>query len=340
MKDGLAVLIASGNRNETKALRELVDQAGGFRTAGTVGAAAGLLELIRQTSPDVVLLDIDGFSDDPVEQISAIMRQEPVPIVLMSSERGALKAVEGIAAGALTVVRRPALIDLKPDRAPALLLLKTLRTYAGVQVIRHVHGRDIKAKSVPRTRPRAAGIIVIASSTGGPNALKTILAALPADLPTGVVVAQHITQGFTPGLVQWLDKASPLRVKLAEHGETIQPGVVYFAPDEYHIVVKKGNLIGLDKAGPIDGHRPSCNRLLRSAAQVYGDRTTGVILSGMGEDGAQGLLEIKREGGQTIAQDEATCVVFGMPRAAVENGAVARTTALAGIAGEILRLAQ
>jgi two-component system, chemotaxis family, protein-glutamate methylesterase/glutaminase len=337
MKERLSILIASGNKHELEALEKLISHAPGFRVAGGAANDLGLIELIVAAAPDVVLIDVDTFSDDPVFLIRLIMRQAPTPILLLSSEQKALKAVEGIAAGALTVIKRPGIIDLQSGRPPAETLLKMLKTYASIQVIRHVHGGEPRAKTPTKSVGQSSGVVVIASSTGGPNSLKTVLGALPANLPTGVVVAQHITQGFTQGLVQWLDKITPLHVKLAENGETIQPGTVYFAPDEFHITVEKDGTIGLDKAAATDGHRPSCNRLLHSAAVAYGNRATGVILSGMGDDGARGLLEIKQIGGQTFAQDEATCVVFGMPRVAVEIGAVPRTTALASIGAEIVR---
>lgn len=340
MKDDLKVFIASGNWRELTALTGLVEAAPGFKVVGAVADAASLIGIIKTEAPQVILMDLDAFADDPVARIRDIMRLTPVPIVLMSSEQKAVKAIEGIAAGALTVIKRPAVIDIKPSTLVGQTLLKTLRTYAGIQVIRHIHGGPTKSKKRGRDTSGAVGIVVIASSTGGPNALRIVLSGLPGNLPAGVVVAQHITQGFTQGLVEWLDRITALHVKVAKDGEEIKPGTVYFASDDYHITVKKGNLIGLDKAAAVDGHRPSCNKLLHSTAVVYGNRATGVILSGMGDDGAKGLLEIREAGGATIAQDEASCVVFGMPRVAVENGAVEGATPLARIATEIIRTLQ
>ncbi len=340
MKDSLRIFTATGNRNELTALVRLIEAAPGFIVAAAVADEMGLIDLIDKEKPDLVLMDLDYFGDDPVGKIRDIMRLYPVPIVLMSSEQKAVKAIDGIAAGALTVIKRPPTTDLKTNAPAGQALLRTLKTYAGVQVIRHIHGGEVKKRARVCDDKGAAGLVVIASSTGGPNSLKIILSELPANLPAGIVVAQHITQGFTQGLIEWLDRVTALNVKLAEDGEEIMPGTVYFAPDEYHISIKKGCLINLEKASATEGHRPSCNTLLHSAAVACGDSTVGVILSGMGDDGAKGLLDIKKAGGMTIAQDEATCVVFGMPRVALENGAVDGTTPLASIAGEILRCLQ
>ncbi len=337
MQDSLRVFIATSNNSELTALIRLMEAAPSFAVAAAVADKMGLLELIAKEKPDIILLDLDSFGEDPVDKIRDIMRLNPLPIVLISSETKALKALDGIAAGALTVIKRPATADIKANTPAGQALLKTLKTFANVQVIRHIHGRETIKKGRACDSKGSSGLVVIASSTGGPNSLRKILSELPVNLPAGVLVAQHITQGFTQGLIEWLDRVTALNVKEAVDGEEILPGTVYFAPDEYHIYVKKDCLVGLEKASPADGHRPSCNKLLLSAATVCGDRTVGVILSGMGDDGANGLLEIRKAGGLTIAQDEATCVVFGMPRVAVENGAVDGTTPLARIASEIER---
>ena len=148
-----------------------------------------------------------------------------------------------------------------------------------------------------------------------------MLSQLPVDFPSGILVVQHISAGFTSGLVSWLDRTSQVSVKEAEEGDKIQPGVVFIAPHDFHMMVVSGGRIRLNKALPIKGHRPSANVLFSSVAKVYNKNSIGVVLTGMGEDGATGLVEMRKSGSKTIVQDEESSVIFGMPKVAIEMGA-------------------
>lgn len=162
----------------------------------------------------------------------------------------------------------------------------------------------------------------MAASTGGPGVLRQILGNLPVDLPVPILVTQHITAGFAQGFANWLDSVTPLQVSLAKQGEQVLPGHVLIAPEGMHMIVTPGGTIQLDQSPPVKGQRPSATRLFDSVARVYGPAALGIVLTGMGDDGVDGLSSIHLLGGQVIAQDEASCVVFGMPKVAIDKGIV------------------
>jgi two-component system chemotaxis response regulator CheB len=192
---------------------------------------------------------------------------------------------------------------------------------------------DLVGSSKLENGRRAIGIVC---STGGPNALRKILPALPVDLPAGIVVVQHITEGFDSELTSWLAEKSALRIRRAVEGDLIQPGVVYICPAGRHTVIQDGGKIALNDSPPIDCFRPSGDLMLSSMSRIYGPGALGVILTGMGRDGAVGIKAIKEAGGRTIAQDEGTSLIFGMPRAAIELGVVDKVAPLESISAEIL----
>ncbi len=339
MGERIKVFVAVGNGSELEGLARLIKEAPGFELVGTAKEPAGLIKKLIETEPKAILMDLDSFGTNPTGSIQEIMRLAPAPIILITAKKHkAQMAFEGISAGALTVLKKPSFFDLRVDLGAGAPLLKAIKMYSEVKVIRHVHGgADEQAGLGAGSGKSKTKLVAIASSTGGPQALRTILSDLPGSLPVGIVIAQHITQGFTAGLVEWLDKASAIEIKEPYDAEIIRPGIAYIAPDGYHMTVERGDWIHLDEAAPVKGHRPSCNRLLKSVAKIYGDKAIGVILSGMGDDGAEGLKEIRKAGGRTIAQDEKSCVVFGMPKVALEIGAVNRTTPLERIAWELIR---
>jgi len=183
-------------------------------------------------------------------------------------------------------------------------------------------------------------VAAIAASTGGPSALAEVLRALPAELGIGIVIVQHVAEGFSAGLAESLDRESQISVREAQDGDEIKLGYAFLAPTGFHMVVRAyatGNRVMLDKAPPVSGHRPSADVLFTSVAETYGHNSIGVILTGMGSDGASGIVAIKNAGGRTIVQDKESCVVFGMPKAAIETGVVDEILPLDSI-GE--RLAQ
>lgn len=181
------------------------------------------------------------------------------------------------------------------------------------------------------------GIVVIASSTGGPKALGCLFQMFPPHFPLPIVAVQHITHGFIGSLVETLQARSELEIRLATDGERLRPGAVFFAPDDYHLIIRRRGVIGFDASPPTNGHRPSADVLFSSVAKVYGSKAIAVILTGMGKDGAEGIKEIREAGGFTIAQDERSSVVFGMPKASIQIDAIDEVLPLQKIVPRILQ---
>ncbi len=229
------------------------------------------------------------------------------------------------------------------DEQACAEIIQTIRTMSGVPVIHHwgrkvsgsrepemasKKGEDVTSPGQEALNARQFDIVGIAASTGGPNAVASILELLPLDFPLPILIVQHISAGFAPGLVQWMSTRTRLRVELAAHGDLLQPGVVLMAPDDYHLQVNERGVVELSKAEPYKTLRPSANFLFDSLARVFGPHALGVMLTGMGDDGANGFEALHKTGGFTIAQDEESSVVYGMPREAVVRNAVDRVMPL------------
>jgi two-component system, chemotaxis family, protein-glutamate methylesterase/glutaminase len=292
-------------------------------------AADGLeaVEMVKRLRPDIVTMDVQMPRLDGFAATKRIMVEAPTPILITTGvdPRGLSVSLEAVRMGALAVHAKPG-DPLAPGfDEDAQELVRQVKAMSRVKVVRHY---DPEPARVPATylpsmaalHEVPAEVVAIAASTGGPAAIHSILAALPADFPIPILVVQHISRGFSPGFAGWLDKASPLRVKLAEEGETLRPGTVYIAVDDHHLSVTPSRRIHLSDAGAVGGFRPSGTMLFESVAAAFGKRALAVILTGMGRDGVDGLRAIRRLGGRTIAESEATAVVNGMPGAAVSAG--------------------
>jgi two-component system chemotaxis response regulator CheB len=338
----IRVVVADDSPTMRELLVALVDSAPNMHVVGTGANGEEALRLTRRLKPDVVTLDVRMPRMDGLEATRRIMQECPTPIVIVSGSilRSDVDlTLEALRAGALTVVRKPGLADATACHD----LIEALRLMAGVPV---VHRWRRAESSLPRpalVRPPAPriypDIIGIAASTGGPAALATVLKALPADFALPMLVVQHVTRGFTGGLAEWLAGETRLRVRLAQQGHAPRPGEVLLAPDDRHLEITRQGTLQLSQAAPYKGLRPSANVLFESLAAAYGARATGVILTGMGDDGADGLLALHRAGGRIYAQNEASCVVYGMPREAVLRGAVDEELPLKAIASVLAALA-
>ena len=305
-----------------------------------VGEASDGAEAARQCAhlkPDVISLDLTMGRVDGFAAIREIMAFTPTPILVLSSltsDQGAFRALEY---GALDVMG-------KPDGAHENLeafgkeLRSRLRLLAGVKVITHVRGK--KTHRPPLRSITHIPVVGIGASLGGPRALSQVLRGLPKSFPAPICVVQHISAGFTAGLATWLAAECELIVKEAKQGDVVEPGRVFVAPSGAHLTVGDNDRIVLDHGPPLDGFKPSVTTLFSSMARTYGSRAIGVILTGMGRDGAVGLRELRGAGGRTIAQDEASCVVYGMPRAASESGAVEKTLPLEEIPSALVDMAR
>jgi two-component system chemotaxis response regulator CheB len=227
--------------------------------------------------------------------------------------------------GALAVHAKPGNPLTPAFEEEARELVRQVKAMSQVKVVRHYERTPDPPPATPALAAAAlhdvpAEVVAIAASTGGPGAIHRILTTLPAEFPLPILVVQHISRGFIPGFASWLDKASPLRVKPAEAGEALRPGTVYVAVDDHHLCVTPSRMIHLSTAEAVGGFRPSGTVLFQSVAAVFGSRAVGVILTGMGRDGVDGLRAVRRAGGRTVAESEATAVVYGMPAAAVQAG--------------------
>jgi two-component system chemotaxis response regulator CheB len=319
----------------------LVQTLDAARDVTVVGQAAGALEAIRvvqELRPDVVTLDLqvtDGGGQLVIEQLMAFA---PTPILVLSGNitgRESVEAMDALVAGAVDVLPKPTTWTVEEEEA----LRAKVRLVSGVAVVRHPRPKLAPAARKPAAtsgrRSTAVPIVAIGASTGGPAALAEILSGL-GQLGAAVLVVQHLHPDFVNGLVSWMGRVSPLPVELARHGEKLRAGMVYIAPGGTHLKVGRHDDIVLD-AAPEGLHRPSVDVLFTSLAERTDGRNIGVLLTGMGDDGAAGLLALRRRGDVTIAQDEGTSVVFGMPRAAQRLGAAVHVVPLDQVARTVVR---
>jgi two-component system chemotaxis response regulator CheB len=268
--------------------------------------------------PDLVTMDLELPGMSGVEAIEQIMSAFPVPILVLSGhvQHRSDRALLALAAGALDAIPKEGLDPADLDGSLARALRHRAKVLSGVKVIRHPRAR-LRQRRSPDVGSRTASVIGICASTGGPPALVAVLADLPAAFAIPILVVQHMSRGFIDGFARWLDTEVLLPVRLAEPGARVAPGI-WIAPEGAHLVVDPTGKLALDTTSP-GLHRPSGDVLLKSLAASYGRNAVAVVLTGMGRDGAEGLAEVGRAGGLTIAQDEETSAVFGMPRAAAER---------------------
>lgn len=307
------------------------------------------LTKVNELRPDVICTDLHMPGMDGIALTREVMRTRPVPILVMSislqeSQQDNIFAM--LEAGAVDILAKPlGGLEMNFDKMAGDLILK-IKILSGVKVFRRQAKSataDLDAGQPPEKLPqlpkRLPRIVCIGSSTGGPQALETILQALPRDFPLPILCVQHIALGFMQNLVSWLANSCSIRVTIAEDGMKPEPGTAYFPQEDRHLEIDLAGRFRCSALPEVGGHRPAVDLAMTSLAKYYGDRAAGVLLTGMGQDGALGLLEISRSGGYTIAQDETTSVVYGMPRCAVELGAARVVLPLPQIAANLLSLA-
>ena len=327
----IRVLVVDDSAVLRQGTRFILESDPQLKVVGEARNGEEAVALAKRLRPDVITMDIRMPRMDGLEAIRHIMAEDPVPIVVVSSmdlDREIGIASQATKLGAVSVVNRTGRVSDPKYKAFVARLIEQVKLMSEVKVIHRSRLRETAPPETgapkPRTKPRMARktqVIAIGASTGGPAALNQVLSALPADFLIAILVVQHISFGFVEGLAGWLDAACKLSVKVAEHGERIQPGVVYIAPDERHMEVGYGR-IRLRQGDLVNGHRPSATVLFESVAKAYGPAAMGVILTGMGSDGAVGMKALRETGAITIAQNEESCVVFGMPKEAIALGAV------------------
>jgi len=310
------VLVADDSELFRDLLARVIALDPGFEVVATVGDGEAAAELAKICKPDVITMDLDMPEVDGYSGIARIMAETPTPILVLTAYREESVGFRALSLGALDILEKPSPHSTLNEYGA--LLRSRLRLLAAVRVIRHPRGR--RSAGLARSRLPRPEIVVIGASLGGPRALASVLRGLPDSFPTPVLVVQHIADGFTEGLAGWLSQEGPLEVRSARDGDELRGGLVLLAPSKHHLVVSRGTA-RLSDAPPVDTFKPSVTPLFVSAARVYGSRACGIVLTGMGRDGEEGVRALKRAGAHVMAQDEATSVVFGMPRAAMEAGA-------------------
>ncbi|HEY74466.1 MAG: chemotaxis response regulator protein-glutamate methylesterase [Chloroflexi bacterium] len=321
MKNIIRVLVVEDSPTVQAILVSMLQDTPGFEVVGRAQNGQDAVRLTARLRPDVITMDIRMPRMNGLEATRQIMSTTPTPIVVITSavyDKDLNVAFNAIAAGALTVVEKPKGLGPEAYEAVRDQLVTTIRLMSDVQVVTLWPSRQ---RPAPSPSPQAdVELIAIASSTGGPGVLREILSALPGDMSIPIAVVQHITSGFARGFAQWLDSTTELQVAIAQDNKPLTPGRALIAPDDTHVTIRRGGIVCLDHSPPVKGLRPSATLLFDSVAETYGAAAAGVVLTGMGQDGADGLEKLKQAGGRVIAQDEASCVVFGMPKAAIERG--------------------
>jgi two-component system chemotaxis response regulator CheB len=345
----IRVLVVDDSASARGLLIRLFQGDGRFEVVGAAGDGQLAVALTARLRPDVITMDIHMRGLGGLAAIRCIMAETPTPIVVVSAsvqEKDVGTALEALKAGAVSAVEWPHGPGDPRHLTAAQDFVTTVRLMSEVPVVRRsaTNGqgddratRQVPAQPVPISGPRPMAV-ALAASTGGPQAIQTVLQGIGGELDVPLLIVQHITRGFAAGMASWLSSTCPQRVKLAEQGEAPQDGTVYLAPHDHHLMLARRGTLVLSSAPPRRGFRPSANVLFESVAECHGAASVGVILTGMGDDGAAGLGAMRAAGAATIAQDAATSVVYGMPAAAVAAGAAQYVLPLAAISQVLGRL--
>ena len=344
------VLVIDDSALIRSVMKEIIDREKDMECVGAAPDPLVAREMIKSLNPDVLTLDVEMPKMDGLDFLERLMRLRPMPVVMVSTltERGSDITFRALALGAVDFVSKPKLDIARGMEEYAIEITDKIRAAAQAHVRKTpvAPALDVEKKySADAILPSLAGrysstekLIIIGASTGGTEAIKEVLTRLPADVP-GILVTQHMPENFTKSFADRLDSLCKISVKEAEHNERVLPGHAYIAPGHSHLLLKRSGanyMTELNQGPPVNRHRPSVDVLFRSAANVAGANALGIILTGMGKDGAQGLLEMRQAGSHTIAQDEESCIVFGMPKEAINIGGACEVLPLQGIARHAL----
>jgi two-component system, chemotaxis family, protein-glutamate methylesterase/glutaminase len=348
----IKLLIVEDSIIVTTILKKIFNSAPDIEVVGTAANGVEGLALVEKLQPNVVCTDLHMPKMNGLELTSEIMNRFPRPILVISAsvqEDDTRHVFDLFEAGAVDVIPKPKAGTPLDYEAMKELLLSKVRVVAGVKVFTRKKSRfqpsanpGVTTPPKPVVTPEFSGksatkIVVIGASTGGPQALQAILSQIKANFPYPIICVQHISVGFLNGLLDWLGTSCALPIKTAVQGEIPQPGVIYFPPENQHLQINSMGRFLCTNLPPVDGHRPSVTVTFQSVAQYYRSNAIGILLTGMGRDGASGLLTLSQAGAFTIAEAESTAVVFGMPKEAIALGAAKKVLPLQDIATTLIK---
>lgn len=343
----IKVLIVDDSALIRSVMREIIASQPDMEVVGVAPDPIVARDLIKQTNPDVLTLDVEMPKMDGLDFLEKLMRLRPMRVVMVSSltEKGSEVTMRALELGAVDFVTKPKLSIQDGMREYADMIAEKIRTASKAQIrprqaLAVPLGKDADVTHAPVRNPLTSSekLIIIGASTGGTEAIKAFLMQMPSDCP-GILITQHMPEGFTRSFARRLDSLCRISVSEAEGGERVLPGHAYIAPGHSHLKLARSGanyITQLDQGPPVNRHRPSVDVLFSSAAGSAGKNAVGVILTGMGKDGAAGMLEMKHAGAYNFAQDESTCVVFGMPREAIAIGAAHEVGPLDELPGRVL----
>ncbi len=355
----IRVLVVDDSAFMRKVISDLINQAPGLEVVGLARDGADALKKIQELKPDVITMDIEMPVLDGMSALERIMQTNPVPIIMLSSltREGAEKTFKALELGAVDFIPKPSgQISLDIDKIQNQLVEKILIAAGTKNKIANRGNWSRSAREILPTIPSSKinladrhhelhKLVLIGTSTGGPKALQEVIPTLPSGIDAAIMIVQHMPPGFTRSLAERLDSMSRVKVKEAEQGEKVVPGCAYIAPGDAHMLVKahvfgpdRSLNIVLDKSPPRGGHRPAVNSMMESAAEQFWSHMVAVVMTGMGNDGAEGIKLIKEKKGKIIAEDKSSCIVYGMPKAAAETGVVDKVVPLSEIGEWIVRM--
>ncbi|KJH71366.1 chemotaxis-specific protein-glutamate methyltransferase CheB [Aliterella atlantica] len=346
MTNPTSVLLVEDSPVALEILERLLSSSPDIKVVGKARNGKEALDLIPKLQPKVICTDLHMKGMDGLEFTKHVMANDPRPILVVSTsvqKEDTHTIFELLQAGAVDVFPKPSTGLASDYEQVKRDLIGKIKILSGVTVFTKRQQPSVKAVEVNPSMSaianvtRSLRVITIGASTGGPQAIHKILAQFPAEFPVPIICTQHISQGFLQGLVDWLDSECKVKVKVAQVGESPLPGTVYFAPDNSHLELDAQGKFIYSSALPVDGHCPSVTVTFKSVAKFYGRSAAGILLTGMGRDGAEGMRAIAQVGGMTFAQDEKTCIVFGMPKEAIALNVVQQVLPIQEIAPLLLR---
>jgi two-component system chemotaxis response regulator CheB len=345
MSETVNVLIVDDSDMTREILRSLLESDPAIRVCGVAENGKQAIDLVQKLKPNMVIMDINMPVMDGFQATEQIMAYCPTPILILSStlnKGGVYTTFNALAIGAVDVMEKPAMTPNASWSEIGSSLIRKVKLVSQAKVLTHLKGKLRKVAPLPDSGSignlNNYELVCIGASTGGPSVVMRILKAIPPDYNAAVLVVQHMAAGFTENFVDWLGSSCKIKIKLAEEGEKIEKGKVLVAPDGFHTIVSKRKTIRLITSDAVNNVKPSVDVLFNSIAEEYGGHAMGVLLTGMGADGADGLKRIRESGSATIAQSEESCTVFGMPKVAIERGAAVEILSVEDIINTLLNV--